>query len=177
MKNIIKTVWSCWDKIDRFVAIFSSIAIIVIMCFMCTSCNAQQPSNIPDMEYYNPNQDEDILDNYIPIYADGVVDFIYCTQDYEFIIEYQDDDYFDMDNPQQMSNTVNCASSDENLVCLYCSEEIFFEYLEWYNALTNDEVIARDNPEFYAPSDKFYIKEQWVGDVDNGYWYYKLVKK
>jgi hypothetical protein len=170
MKNIIKTVWSCWDKIDRFVAIFSIIMLILIFCTSCTA----QPSinNIPDMEYGDA-ETSNIYDNYIPIYADGVVDFIYCTQDNEYIIEYHDDDYFDLDNLPQ---TVNCVNGD-SVVCIYCSAKYFFEYLEWYNALTYDTITARDNPAFYASNDKFYIKEVYLDEEDTGYWYYKLVKK
>lgn len=173
MKNI-KTVWSCWDKIDRFVAIFSTIGIILLMCIFCTSCNAQPSiNNIPDMEYGDA-ETSNIYDNYIPIYADGVIDFIYCTQDEEYIIEYHDDDYFDPDNLPQ---TVNCVNSDYNYVSIYCSAEYFFEYLEWYNALTTDTIIARENPAFYASNDIFYIKEVYIDEEDTGYWYYKLVKK
>ena len=171
MKNIVKTVWSCWDKIDRFVAIFSIIMLILIFCTSCTA----QPSinNIPTMEYGDA-ETSNIYDNYIPIYADGVVDFIYCTQDEEYIIEYMDDDYFDIDNLPQSNN---CVSGDTNWVSIYCSEEYFFEYLEWYNALTNDTTIARDNPAFYASNDVFYIKEVYLDEEDTSYWYYKLVKK
>lgn len=169
MKNIIKTVWSCWNKIDRFIAIFSTVGIILLLCIFCTSYNAQPNLNdIPDMEYYNPNQDEDILDNYIPIYADGVVDFIYCTQDGEYIIEYHDDDYFDPDNLPQ---TVNCVSGDSNYVSIYCSEANFFEYLIWYSTLTSKD------SSFYTANDIFYITEVWIDEEENGYWYYKLVKK
>ena len=174
MKNIVKTVktaWSCWDKIDRFVAIFSIIMLILIFCTSCTA----QPSinNIPDMEYGDAETSDDIYDNYIPIYADGVVDFIYCTQDEEYIIEYMDDDYFDIDNLPQL---VNCANGD-SVVSIYCSEKDFFEYLEWYNALTYDTIIARDNPAFYASNDKFYIKEVYLDEEGYGYWFYKLVRK
>ena len=88
-----------------------------------------------------------------------------------------DDDYFDIDNlPQE----VNCVNGDSNYVCIYCSEEDFFEYLEWYASLTDDTTIARNNPEFYASNDKFYIKEVFIEEDDYdscGFWYYKLVKK
>ena len=163
----LKFIWSCWDKIDRYVAVSSIIAFILLMCFFCTSCSAQVSlDNIPDMEYGDAELN-DIYDNYIPIYADGVVDFIYCTQDEEYIIEYHDDDYFDIDNLPQM---VNCVNGD-SVVCIYCSEEIFYEYMKWYSD------INRTREEFFSANEDYYIKEVWCGDVDNGYWYYSLNKK
>ena len=171
MKNIIKTVWSLWTKTDRIIAVVSTIAIITIMCFLCTSCNAQpSPTNIPVMEYNDASgEDFDVTDNYLPLYADGVVDFIYCAQDEEYIIEYNDDDIFDIDNlPQQ---PITCVSSDTQYVKIFCSEEYFFEYLNWYSQYN------RTNDEFFAANDTFYIKEVYLDEEGYGYWYYKLVKK
>ena len=163
MKNIVKTVWSCWNKIDRFVAIFSIIAIIFMMCFMCTSCNAQNSTDIPTMEYYDFDR---IPDGGILMYPDGVIDFIYCTQDEEYIIEYMDEDAFDPDNIPQ---TVSCTQNSEPVVQIYCSEELFFEYLNWYNSLTNKDSL------FFEPSDKFFIKLAHCGNLTDGYDYYKLI--
>lgn len=146
-------------------------AIILGISLCCKKCSAQQKvdiNNIPVMEYNDV--DDKIYDDYIPIYADGVVDFIYCTQDEEYIIEYMDDDYFDIDNLPQ---TINCTNGD-SVVSIYCSEKDFYEYLEWYNSIDSP---ARDQEIFYAPHETFAIKEQWVGNEENGYWYYKLIKR
>ena len=115
------------------------------------------------MDYgYDINEN---IDNYIPMYADGVVDFIYCTQDGEYIIEYMDDDYFDYENLPQ---NVNCVNSDSNYVQIYCSEKDFFVYLEWYSQLCNKM------DEFFAASDTFAIKEQYI--IDSEIYYYKLIR-
>ena len=165
MKTFIKTCWSVWDKTDKIVTIASIIGILLICCTIC-SCNAQPNHNdIPVMEYYDASG-EDFDNNYIPIYADGVVDFIYCTQDEEYIIEYMDDDAFDPDNIPQ---TVSCTQNSEPVVQIYCSEELFFEYLNWYNSLTNKDSL------FFEPSDKFFIKLAHCGNPTDGYDYYKLI--
>ena len=164
MKNFIETCWSVWDKTDRIVAILSIVCIIVCMCFLCTSCNAQNPStDIPTMEYYDFDR---IPDGGILMYPDGVIDFIYCTQDEEYIIEYMDEDAFDPDNIPQ---TVSCTQNSEPVVQIYCSEELFFEYLNWYNSLTNKDSA------FFEPSDKYFIKLAHVGNPTEGYDYYKLI--
>ena len=88
MKNTLNYIWSLWSKSDRIIAVISTICIVLLVCIFCTSCNAQPSiNNIPDMEYGDA-ETSNIYDNHIPIYADGVVDFIYCTQDEEYIIEY-----------------------------------------------------------------------------------------
>ena len=165
MKKAIKTIWSVWDKTDRIAAIGSIIVSIVMFCFICSGCAAQNSSidSIKTMDY-GYDIDESI-DDYIPIYADGVIDFIYCTQDGEYIIEYIDDDYFDRDNLPQ---NINCVNSDSNYVQIYCSEELFFKYLEWYSQLCNKM------DEFFAASDTFAIKEQYI--IDSEIYYYKLIR-
>lgn len=169
MKKIFNQLWSCWNKTDRIIAIFSIIALIIICCTIFSSCNAQTLSPSVELEELNPyiTDSIEIDNNYIPIYADGVIDFIYCTQDEEYIIEYMDDDYFDLENLPQ---TINCvANTDTNYVCIYCSEEIFFDYLQWYN--------STDKNSFYSPHPDYYIAETWCGDNKNSYWYYKLIKR
>lgn len=161
MKNILKTVWSCWDKIDRFVAIFSLIIIIAVMCFMCTSCNAQQPSNIPVMEYNDASEEIFDYDGAILFFADGIIDFVYHTQDNEYVIEYDDPDAFDSDNMKY--------NKDYNYyyIEIYCDSVLFFEYLSYYSTITNKDI------EFFEASDEYFIEEDYLSD---GTSYYKLVK-
>jgi len=162
MKKIIKTAWSCWDKLDQFVVIFSSIAIIVIMCLMCTSCNAQPSiNNIPDMEYNDASGEELDYDGAILFFADGIIDFIYHTQDNEYVIEYDDPDAFDSDNMKY--------NKDDNYyyIEIYCDSALFFEYLSYYSTITNKD------PEFFDASEKYFIEEDYLSD---GTSYYKLVK-
>ena len=160
MKNIVKTVWSCWNKIDRFVAIFSTIGIILLLCIFCTSCNAQTPSNIPDMEYNDASGEDFDYDGAILFFADGIIDFIYHTQDNEYIIEYDDQDAFDIDD------MVYTKDGNYYYIEIHCDSAIFFDYLNWYNKHTNKD------PEFYESSDEFFIEEDYVSDER----YYKLVK-
>ena len=47
----LKYIWSLWNGLDRTVAIISIIAIIAL-CFTLNSCNAQNSTDIPTMEYY-----------------------------------------------------------------------------------------------------------------------------
>ena len=162
MKNIVKTAWSCWDKTDRFVAIFSSIAIIVIMCFMCTSCNAQPSiNNIPDMEYNDASGEELDYDGAILFFADGIIDFVYHTQDNEYVIEYDDPDAFDSDNMKY--------NKDDNYyyIEIYCDSALFFEYLSYYSTIINKDT------EFFDASEEYFIEEDYLSD---GTPYYKLVK-
>ena len=161
MKNIIKTVWSCWNKLDRFVAIFSTIGIILLLCIFCTSCNAQSTSNnIPTQELYDASGEEFDDDGAILFFADGVIDFVYHTQDNEYVIEYDDPDAFDPDD------MIYKKDGDYYYIEIYCDSNIFFDYLSWYNKHTNKD------PEFYEASDEFFIEEDYVGDER----YYKLVK-
>lgn len=163
MKNIIKTVWSCWNKTDRFVAIFSIIAIIVLVCFMCTSCNAQPSiNNIPTMEYYDASVEELDYDGAILFFADGVIDFVYHTQDNEYIIEYDDPDAFDPDN------MVYKKDGDYYYIEIHCDSTLFFEYLNYYNSLGGHK-----NPKFFDASEEYFIEEDYLKD---GTPYYKLVK-
>lgn len=162
MKNIVKTVWSCWDKIDRFVAIFSIIATIVIMCFMCTSCNAQTPSSILDMEYNDVSDEELDYDGAILFFADGVIDFIYHTQDNEYIIEYDDPDAFDPDN------MIYKKDGDYYYIEIHCDSTLFFEYLNYYNSLGGHK-----NPKFSEASEIYFIEEDFLENDES---YYKLVK-
>ena len=162
MKNI-KTVWSCWDKIDRFVAIFSIVAILTLLC--CMSCNAQpNHNNIPVMEYNDASGENfNVIVNEIPMYADGVMDFNYTPSDDLYSIQYNDSDTFDYDNLQD--------DGEEwygDYIIIECNKELFFEYLEWYHTVSDDKSDA-----YYEINDNFYIKEI-ITPVDGGlnYRYY-----
>ena len=147
----------------RILTIILALALVLSV----TSCTAQTSNtdSIPVMEYYDF---DNIPNGGILMYPDGVIDFIYCTQDEEYIIEYMDADAFDPDN---LPISTSCASinADEPVVQIYCSEELFFEYLNWYNSLTNKDSA------FFEPSDKYFIKLAHVGNPTEGYDYYKLI--
>lgn len=150
----------------------SFIGIIVLgIVLSCKSCSAQDKIDIDSLQELNPyeNDLEGPLDydGAILMYPDGVIDFIYCTQDEEYIIEYMDEDAFDPDN---LPISTSCVSNaDEPVVQIYCSEELFFEYLNWYSSLTNKDSA------FFEPSDKYFIKLDHVGNPTDGYDYYKLI--
>ena len=163
MKNIVKTVWSCWSKIDRFVAIFSTIGIMLLMCFMCISCNAQPSiNNIPYTEYNDASEEIFDYDGAILFYPDGIIDFVYHTQDNEYVIEYDDPDAFDPDN------MIYNQDSNYYYIEIYCDSTLFFEYLNYYNNLGGNK-----NPEFFDASEEYFIEEDYLSD---GTPYYKLVK-
>lgn len=169
MKNVFKEIWSQWNTADKFVTIFSLFVLSLVM-LSCTKCSAQDTNNtIKDLEVYDASG-EDFDSDLIPIAPEGVIDFIYCTQDNEFIIEYMDDDFFDTDNlPFQQT----CCPEDEEVkyIQLFCSEEVFYEYLAYYGGLD------RHDEEFHAYSRKFFIDIEFFEDEDGGYYYYKLIKK
>lgn len=162
MKNTVKTAWSCWNKTDRFVAIFSIISIILLLCMFCTSCHAQTPSNIPDMEYNDASGEIFDYDGAVLFYPDGVIDFIYHTQDNEYVIEYDDPDAFDSDNMLYHND------GGYYYIEIYCDSTLFFEYLNYYNNLGGNK-----NPEFFDASEEYFIEEDYFED---GTPYYKLVK-
>ena len=151
-------IWSCWTKLDKIIAVFSIIAILLIAF---TSCNAQNtPINIPTQEYYDASGEEFDHDGAILFFADGVIEFVYHTQDFEFVIEYDDPDAFDPDD------MIYKQDGNYYYIEIHCDSAIFFDYLSWYNKHTNKD------PEFYEASDEYFIEEDYVGDER----YYKLVK-
>ena len=161
MKNIIKTVWSCWDKIDRFVAIFSIVGIILLTCVMCSSCNAQTTNNIPVMEYNCVDTlDTTICDNCgILFYADGIIDFVYEPTEDRYYIEYDDPDAFDPDYMKYNS------LGKYYYIEIECDSNTFFSYLSW---LRN---IPKDSYDFFKPSKNYFINEC---KFENGETYYTL---
>lgn len=163
MKNIVKIVWSCWNKTDRFVAIFSTISIILLLCIFCTSCNAQPSiNNIPDMEYNDASKEIFDYDGAVLFYPNGVIDFIYHTQDNEYIIEYDDPDAFDPDN------MIYKKDGDYYYIEIHCDSTLFFEYLNYYNSLGGHK-----NPKFSEASEIYFIEEDFLENDES---YYKLVK-
>lgn len=153
MKNI--------SKFDRFM--LGGLAFVIILGALLTvkSCNAQTtPTNLITMEYNDASGEEFDDDGAILFFADGVIDFIYHTQDNEYVIEYDDPDAFDPDD------MIYKKDGDYYYIEIYCDSNIFFDYLSWYNKHTNKD------PEFYEPSDEFFIEEDYIGDER----YYKLVK-
>ena len=157
MKNLIKTAWSCWDKTDRLVVTICAAIIVIMVCMMCTSCNAQNvPTDIPTMEYNDASGEEfDTTGMLItPCY---VVDFIYHTQDNEYVIEYYDPDMFDMDY----------EDSSYPYIEIYCDSTIFYEYLSYYGTLN------RDMEAFWLASNKYFIEERYLSTGDK---YLELVK-
>ena len=162
MKNTLKNIWSVWDTTDKLVVILSILGII-FLCLTCSSCNAQ-PSNIPTIEYNDASGEEFDLDHdgAILLFPDGVIDFIYHTQDNEYVIEYDDPDAFDPDN--MIYDSIN----NYYYIEIYCNRDLFFEYLSYYNNLG-----GYDNPEFFEASDEYFIEEDYLSDDTP---YYKLVK-
>ena len=153
------------SKFDRFM--LSGLAFIVILgtALACKSCNAQEsPKDIPTMEYYDASGEEFDLDHdgAILLFPDGVIDFIYHTQDNEYVIEYDDPDAFDPDN--MIYDSIN----NYYYIEIYCDSDLFFEYLSYYNNLG-----GYDNPEFFEASDEYFIEEDYLSDDEP---FYKLVK-
>ena len=165
----IKELLKKLDSADKIMTLFS-IVMLVIVTSCCAGCNAQPNTNNIKESYFDASGEHFDVERGIPFYADGVIDFLYCTQDGEFIIEYADDDIFDYDN---LPKTLTCCPDDEEIkyITIFCSEEIFFDYLNWYSS------IDRHHEEFYAASDKYVIVEEWFENEDTGYFYFKLKEK
>lgn len=157
---------------DLFMCIGVLLVIALGIVLGVTSCNAQ-PSHlgdIPTAEYgdcepdlcYNADHPDTTFGMSIAMYPDGVYDFIY--QDGMFLIEYQDDDAFDMDR---------LAEEDEayeyyHYIIIECTQEAFFDYLAWYAKLDDSQSDAE-----YENNHGYYIREV-VTDVPGGknYRYY-----
>jgi hypothetical protein len=156
MKNI--------TKFDKFM--FGGLAFLIILGAVLTikSCNAQtiNTSNLIELNPYENDVEEPLdYDGGILFFADGVIDFVYHTQDNEYIIEYDDPDAFDIDD------MIYTQDGHYYYIEIYCDSAIFFDYLHWYNNHTNKD------PEFYDASDEYFIEEDYLKD---GTPYYKLVK-
>lgn len=158
MKNTLKNIWSVWNTTDKLVAILSILSIL-ILCLTCNSCQAQ-PSNVPTMEYNDASGEffdyEDIPGTLF--FAEGVINFIYNTQEDLYIIEYNDPDAFDSDDMDY--DTLK----DYYSIQIFCDSTDFFDYLHWYLSITDDD------EKFYLASTKYYIESYKVGDN----YYYRL---
>ena len=145
----------------------SFIGIIVLgIVLSCKSCSAQDKFDIDSLQELNPyeNDLEGPLDydGAILFYPDGVIDFIYHTQDNEYVIEYDDPDAFDSDNMLYHND------GGYYYIEIYCDSTLFYEYLNYYNSLGGHK-----NPKFYEASEEYLIEEDYLKD---GTPYYKLVK-
>ena len=154
----LKYIWSVWNKTDKIMAVISTIVLITLIILFCTSCSAQPNiNNIPTLEYYDASGEN--FDTGISIYPDGVIDFIYHTQDGEYVIEYSDEDAFDQES---MIN-----NGEYFYIEIFCDSAIFFDYLNYYNTLTNKD------SKFFESSEGFYIVEDYLED---GEMFYRLRK-
>ena len=113
------------------------------------------------MEYNDASEEIFDYDGAILFYPDGIIDFVYHTQDNEYVIEYDDPDAFDPDN------MIYNQDSNYYYIEIYCDSTLFFEYLSYYNTITNKD------PEFFDASEEYFIEEDYLSD---GTPYYKLVK-
>jgi hypothetical protein len=141
------------------------LAFVIILGALLTvkSCNAQNtPINIPTQEYNDASGKEFDHDGAILFFADGVIDFIYHTQDNEYIIEYDDPDAFDPDN------MIYKKDGDYYYIEIHCDSTLFFEYLNYYNSLGGHK-----NPKFSEASEIYFIEEDFLENDES---YYKLVK-
>ena len=155
MKNI--------TKFDKFMLIGLALVIILGITLTIKSCNAQEHlTNIPTMEYNDASGEDFDYDGAILFFADGIIDFIYHTQDNEYIIEYDDPDAFDQDNMLYHND------GGYYYIEIHCDSTLFFEYLNYYNNLDGNK-----NPKFYEASEEYFIEEDYLKD---GTLYYKLVK-
>lgn len=166
-------------KLNKF-DIIMSIGVILVLALSIVlgikSCNAQSTlGDIPTMEYGDCEPEEfyaaDNPDtNYgisIAMYPDGVYDFMY--QDGMFFIEYQDDDAFDMDR---------LAEEDEaykyyHYIVIECTQETFFDYLQWYASLQTRDVTDAE----YDNNHNYYIEEVVTNVVGGKNYRYYLRKK
>lgn len=146
---------------DAIMGILICAAIILVTVMLTGKCSANEaPMNIPTMVY--GDCDEEV--NYIPLYTDGIIEFVYTHEDgYDsYIIDYSDEDSFDYDNM-----LYNCEPWYGDYIMLSCSKEVFFEYLTWYSNTVNNEDCEEYN------NDSFCIKEV-VTDIPGGknyrYW-------
>lgn len=140
--------------------------IILGIVLSCKSCSAQDKFDIDSLQELNPyeNDLEGSLDydGAILFYPDGVIDFIYHTQDNEYVIEYDDPDALDPDNMLYHND------GGYYYIEIHCDSALFFEYLNYYNSLGGHR-----NPEFFDASEEYFIEEDYLEDETQ---YYKLVK-
>lgn len=143
------------------------IGVIVLgIALSCKSCSAQDKFDIDSLQELNPyeNDLEGPLDydGDILMIPSNVLDFIYHTQDNEYVIEYDDPDAFDPDNMLYHND------GGYYYIEIHCDSVLFFEYLNYYNNLGGNK-----NPKFFDASEEYFIEEDYLED---GTFYYKLIK-
>lgn len=132
MKKLIKTCWSIWDKTDRFVAIFSLIAIILISCTMCSCKSKDEPPE------YTTESTTVLFD------FSCVDDIIWSDDDGMFFIEYNDSDCFDYDNLAYLTGRHSWYGEyimmdiDESLVSMFLNDQEL--YLKETDYLKKDDI-------------------------------------
>ena len=155
----LKCIWSVWNKTDKIMAVISTIVLVTLIILFCTSCSAQPNiNNIPTLEYYDASGEN--FDTGISIYPDGVIDFIYHTQDGEYVIEYDDEDAFDQDN------MIYNNDFGYYYIEIYCDSADFYEYLNWYAQLN------RYDDRFKCSNVTFGIIEDSLIESDGSITYY-----
>lgn len=101
----------------------------------------------------------------VPIYADGVIDFIYHTQDNEYVIEYND-------NQSNFTKDDMLYNEDYKYYYLeiYVDSSEFYDYLKFYNT------VNRYDSNFFKPNINFGIIKDSIGEEGDITYYYRLVK-
>ena len=147
---------------------FDFIMCIAFVCFITLgvtlACACEHKTNTDSLPELNP-YDNDCDDSLISLYADGVIDFIYHTQDSEYVIEYDDEDSFDPDN-MIYNNTFGYYYIE-----IYCDSNDFYEYLNWYNTLN------RYDDRFKCSNATFGILEDSLIESDGSITYYYHLQK
>lgn len=154
-----------FNQFDLWMGIGVILMIVLGIALAITPNKAQALSDIPTMEYNHELDSlpkDTVIGTPIEIYPEGVVDFIY--QDGMWLIEYSDDDAFDMDR---------LANEDEayqycHYIVIECTQETFFDYLKWYSQISDTM-----SDEEYDHNHGYYIREV-VTNVPGGknYRYY-----
>lgn len=154
------------DKEQLFqIFMWFSFGILIILGITLTikSCTAQTTfPTIQTMEYNDVSGEVFDYDGAILMVPSNVIDFVYHTQDNEYIIEYDDPDAFDIDYMTYSKD------GDYWYIEITCDSNLFFDYLSYYNSLNGYK-----DSRFNEASDEYFIEEDYLKD---GTPYYKLVK-
>lgn len=104
----------------------------------------------------------------IPIFANRVADFCYDTQSNRYYIEYRVG-LGGIYSEWYISGHVN-KPEDSSSVFVYCTEEVFDDYREWYSGISPSSSVFREK------SDMFHIQHVEAGEKDNEHSFVELVK-
>lgn len=125
---------------------------IVLLAQSCYTQPAKTPVHeIGDCEpnlFVTDSITDTVQCNFLAMYPDRVQDFVYTEG--IFAIEYSDSDFFDFDK---------MAIEDEfykycSFIVIECSKKDFFDYLEWYSSIPEDEDYSK-----FSGNNNYYIKE------------------